>query len=360
MKIGRRDFLAAAASAMAVASAPAFAQRKSATKASRMPLTIDAMGEIRLNYDAALIADIIASGMNAVTVTLSDPKFIEAQAFEHTRAEVAAYDEHIRKHPQLFIKATSVADIDRARREGRLALFYLFQNSAQFGQDLRRVDMFYGLGVRSCQLTYNHQNWVGAGCKERTGAGLTVFGLTLVEKMNDVRMLIDLSHANMKTMAEAIAASKVPVVISHTGCMSVYENVRNTTDENLRALAARGGVVGICQIRPFLARAREGALAAYFKHIDHAVQTAGADHVAIGSDRDHRVVAMTPEYMAEVQREEGPNFHAEDWPLFIDELNGPRRMEVVAAGLNKLGYPASTVEKIMGGNVYRLYKDVIG
>ena len=109
------------------------------------------------------------------------------------------------------------------------------------------------------ELTYNHQNWVGTGCKERTDAGLTTFGLELVEKMNDVGMLIDLSHANAATMADAIRASKVPVTISHTGCMSVYENVRNSTDESMKLLADRGGVVGICQIRPFLIRGREGA-----------------------------------------------------------------------------------------------------
>lgn len=361
MKIGRREFLVTAAAS--AASATALAQRSRDGQASgvaRKPLVIDAMGEIRLNYDDALLGEIVGSGMNAVTITLSDPKLHETQAFDHALAEVMAYDAHIRKHPQWFIKATSVADIDRARRERRLALFYLFQNTDQFGRDLARVDLFYGLGVRSAQLTYNHQNWVGAGCKERADPGLSVFGLEMVEKMNGTRMLIDLSHAGMKTMADAIAASKVPVIVSHTACMSVYQNVRNTTDENLRALAGRGGVVGICQIRPFLSRSREGGLAAYFKHIDHAVQVAGVEHVAIGSDRDHRVIVMTDEYVAELRREEGPNFHAEDWPLFVDELNGPRRMEAVFEGLGKLGYPASHVEKIMGGNLYRLYREVIG
>jgi membrane dipeptidase len=361
LKIARREFLAAAA-AMA-ASGSVMAQRKrddAASATASQPLIIDAMGEIRRDYDGALIGDILGSGLNAIAVTLSDPKLHETQAFESALAELLAYDEHIRKHPEWFIKATSVADLERARRERRLALYYLFQNSAQFGRDLQRVDLFYSLGVRSAQLTYNHQNWVGAGCKERTGSGLSVFGLELVEKMNQVGMLIDLAHANMQTMADAIAASKQPVIISHTACMDVHQNVRNTTDANLKALANRGGVVGICQIRPFLTGAREGALAAYFKHIDHAVQVAGIEHVAIGSDRDHRVVAMTNEYMAELEREEGPNFHAEDWPLFIDELNGPRRMEVIFEGLRKLGYSQSHVEKIVGGNVYRLYRDVIG
>ena len=90
------------------------------------------------------------------------------------------------------------------------------------------------------------------------------------------------------------------------------------------------------------------------------MKVAGADHVAIGSDRDHRVIQLTPEYMAEVKREEGPNFNPNQWPLFIDELNGPRRMEVVWDGVRKLGLPSADVEKIMGGNLRRLYTEVIG
>lgn len=217
-----------------------------------------------------------------------------------------------------------------------------------------------GWGLRSCQLTYNHQNWVGSGCKEPAGSGLTAFGLELVESLNAARILIDLSHANARTMTDAIAASTAPVVISHTGCTSVYENVRNTADEQLRAVADSGGVVGICQIRPFLTDMKEGGLPRYFAHIDHAVKVAGVEHVCIGSDRDHRVVSMTPEYIAELKREEGPNFNDADWPLFIDELNGPRRMEVIWDGLVERGYSEDQVEKVMGQNLCRVYREVIG
>ena len=130
--------------------------------------------------------------------------------------------------------------MDEARRSGRLAVFYLFQNSTQFGKNLDSVDVFYGLGVRSSQITYNYQNWAGAGCNEENGSGLTRFGHELVEKMNEVGMLIDLSHAGMRTMADSIAASAQPVIISHTCCKALYDHERNTTDENMRAAAERG------------------------------------------------------------------------------------------------------------------------
>lgn len=352
----RRNFiLSGAALSATMAFAPAAAAR---TKTR--PLTFDAMGEVRFEYDAALIGQMRASGLDAITVTLCDPKAYEGQAYEEAVQAVLDHDAHIAKHPELFLKATKTSDIDVARANGQLALFYLFQNSTQFGRDLDNVDLFHKLGVRSAQITYNDQNWAGAGCKELGANGLTHFGRDLVGRMNERRMLIDLSHSNMATMADTIAASKVPVIVSHTACMAVHSNVRNTTDANLRLLADRGGVAGICQMRPFLTTKRDDALPEYFRHIDHAVKVMGADHVAIGSDRDHRVVEMTDAYIAELKREEGANFHEPDWPLFINELNGPRRMEVVWDGVRKLGYPTSTVEKIMGTNVRRIYQEVIG
>ena len=351
----RKFILSGAAVSAAVAFAPGVAAR-----AAARPLTFDAMGEVRFEYDAALIGQMRASGLDAITVTLCDPKAYEGQAYEEAIQAVLDHDAHIAKHPDLFLKATKTSDIDVARKNGQLALFYLFQNSTQFGRDLDNVDLFHKLGVRSAQITYNDQNWAGAGCKELGAHGLTHFGRDLVARMNERGVLIDLSHANMQTMADTITASKVPVIVSHTACMAVHSNIRNTTDANLRLLADKGGVAGICQMRPFLTTKRADALPEYFRHIDHAVKVMGADHVAIGSDRDHRIVEMTDAYIAELKAEEGANFHEPDWPLFINELNGPRRMEVVWDGVRKLGYPASTVEKIMGTNVRRIYQEVIG
>lgn len=352
----RKFILSGAAVSAAVAFAPGVAAR-----ATTRPLTFDAMGEVRFEYDAALIGQMRSSGLDAITVTLCDPKSYEGQAYEEAVQAVLDHDAHIAAHPGLFLKATRTSDIDIARKNGQIALFYLFQNSTQFGRDLDNVDLFHKLGVRSAQITYNDQNWAGAGCKELGANGLTHFGRELVGRMNARGMLIDLSHANMQTMADTIAASKMPVIVSHTACMAVHSNIRNTTDANLRLLADKGGVAGICQMRPFLTTKRgSDALPEYFRHIDHAVKVMGADHVAIGSDRDHRVVEMTDAYIAELKAEEGANFHEPDWPLFINELNGPRRMEVVWDGVRKLGYPASTVEKIMGTNVRRIYQEVIG
>jgi len=309
-------------------------------------LIIDAMGEIRLTHKRSLIKEVIDSGTISVTVTLCDPKLQEQDAYELAMAELLAYDRHIKKNSDLFVKAINVADVDQAMKTDRLALFYYFQNTTQFGRDLDNVDVFYKLGMRSCQLTYNHQNWVGAGCKELGNNGLTQFGVETIERMNSLGILIDLSHANMKTMAEAIEASKVPVINSHTGCMDLYKNVRNMTDANLRKLADRNGIVGICQLRPFLTNKKRDNLDEYFKHLKHAINVAGIEHVCIGSDRDHRVIEDIPEEIALLHEEEGPNFVNDDWPLYMTSLNGPRRMEVVWDGIKKWGTQKQMLKKL--------------
>jgi len=357
--ISRRQFTqgaSAGALTMSTTGLSAFA----AGTPTQEALIIDAMGEIREIYTDDLCREMIDSGLNSVTVTLCDPKSFEAEAYEWGMDGVLEYDRLIRKEANFWMKATAVADIQRARDNGKIALFYLFQNSTQFGKNVDNVDVFYGLGVRSSQITYNYQNWAGAGCNEANGSGLTVFGQELVEKMNEVGMLIDLSHANMRTMADTIAASMDPVIVSHSCCKALFEHNRNTTDENIRAIAEKGGLFGVTQMRPFMTRQIDDAVHYYYQHIEHAINIAGIDHVCIGSDRDHRRLVLTQEYLDELKREEGENFDRSQWPLYFEELNGPRRMETIWDGLAKRGMRQGDLEKLFGRNILSLYQSVIG
>jgi membrane dipeptidase len=273
--ISRREFtLGTIAGAVTAATGELNAQ--TATTPTQDALIIDAMGEIREVYTDSLCREMIDSGINSVTVTLCDPKSYEAQAYEWAINGVLEYDRLIDKESEFWLKATSAADIQTARDQGKIALFFLFQNSTQFGKNLDNVDVFYGLGVRSSQITYNYQNWAGAGCNELNGSGLTVFGHEMVEKMNEVGMLIDLSHANMQTMADTIAASSVPVIVSHSCCKALFEHNRNTTDENIRAIADKGGIFGVTQMRPFMTRQIDDAVHFYYEHIEHALNVAGS------------------------------------------------------------------------------------
>lgn len=358
----RRDFVAGIGGGVVIASTVGSASAQSASnRRQERPLILDANGEIRLTHTMDLIREVIASGTNSESVTFTDPKVFGEAALDQALDDLMAYDRHINEHSDLLIKATSVADIHRAHAQGKLALFYQLQNTTPIQKDLDRVNMFYELGLRSLQMTYNYQNYVGAGCRERTDAGLTVFGIELIERMNEIGMLVDTSHANMKTMREAIETSNAPTTVSHTACQAVHAHVRNTTDENIRLLADSGGVIGICQIRPFITEHNTSDnVRYYFEHIAHAVNVAGVEHVCIGSDRDHRVIEDSGEELALVLEEEGAQFNPSDWPLYMPALNGPRRMEVVWDGVVGLGYSEDDVEKIMGLNLLRLYTEVIG
>lgn len=355
----RRRFLAGA-SAVCVGGLGFLDRRASAQAPQRPPLVFDAMAEIRTVYTPELIRRILASGTGAVTITLTDPKLYGDESYHALIADLAAYERYFDSHPDLFVKARRVADVDRARAEGKLAIFYLIQNSAPIEKQLERLDVLYGLGLRSVQVTYNDRNYAGDGCFETSDGGLSAFGAELVARMNERGMLVDLSHAGMRTMADAIAASRKPVVISHTACRTLREHRRNTSDANLRALAQKGGVVGLAQIRTFLTDAKRDNLNVYFEHIDHAVKTAGIDHVAIGSDRDHRVIPDTEEEIKILLQEEGVQFRPDDWPLYLEKLNGPHRMQVVRDGLVQRGYSQDQIDKIMGANLYRLYREVVG
>ncbi|MFV1987956.1 MAG: dipeptidase [Gemmatimonadota bacterium] len=378
----RRTFVrSSAGSALALQMAPWAGHARSATAQAReaarkreaaleandpRALIMDAMGELRPIYEPSLVREMLASGIDSITVTLCDPKPIGAEAVDVAIDGLLEYDRYLAANPDLFVRATSVADVDAARRSGRMAVFYLFQNSIQFAIDLDRIDMFYRLGLRSCQLTYNERNFVGVGSRAETASGqpdlggLTEFGRETIDRMNGLGMLVDLSHANEPTMLDAIEHSRMPVHISHTGCDGLYHHIRNASDASIRALAERGGVVGICQLRPFLTDAKPGTLDDYLKHIDYAVQIAGVEHVCIGSDRDHRVIEMSDEYIAELRAEEGSQVENSELPYFIPALNGPRRMEPIWEGLVARGYSEDMVEMIMGTNLYRLYADVIG
>lgn len=329
--------------------------------AQRKPsLIFDAMGEIRTIYSMELIDEILASGLNAIAVTLTDPKPMGTESLNILLNDLADYDKYFDANPSYFIKARTVNDIDRARKERKLAVFYLIQNSAPIDKNLDLIDALYFKGLRSVQLTYNDRNFSGDGCYERTDGGISNFGIELIKKLNASRVLLDLSHAGMKTMKEAIETSSQSVIISHTCCKALRPHARNTTDENLKLLASKGGVAGITQLRTFLTDAKKDNLAVYFDHIDHAVKVAGVEHVAIGSDRDHRVIPDTEEEIQILLKEEGVQFKPQDWPLYLEKLNGPRRMEVVWDGLVKRGYTEVQIDKIMGANLYRLYREVIG
>ncbi|MFC1783874.1 dipeptidase [Planctomycetota bacterium] len=363
----RREFLKTASLAIPVAALGMTGWDQPQQKPK--PLIIDGMAEIRVTYPMELIKEVLAGGTNVVRISLGSP-LPPSQAYRIVVDTYAQYERYISDNRDYLTKATCTADLDEAQQQGRLALMYYFQNATPIEHDLDKIDFFRNLGVTSIQLTYNVRNLVGDGCMDRTNAGLSEFGLQVIDRMNNLNMLVDLSHASMATMADGIKYSQQTVIVGHSGCKTVFDHPRNTTDQNMKALADKGGVIGIYQINPFLGPRQRNSLDDYLNHIDHAVKVAGIDHVGISSDREHQHIPDTEEEMKRLQKEmvgkstkgvfRGATVNQIDWPFFITELNGPRRMETVRAGLEKRRYKSSDIEKIMGKNFYRVFREEIG
>ena len=358
--MNRRNFIKTS-SLTAAGVALGNSSKSSSFSQTNKPIIVDGMGEIRLEYPMSLISEIIDSGMTVVQVTIGNPALQGPEAYQDTLNEIANYERHIDQNRKYFIKATKVEDIHIAQKENKLALMYLFQNTTPIGDDLDRLDFFHKLGARCIQLTYNTRNLVGEGCAERTQVGLSNFGIQVVERLNELGILIDLSHGNMPTSADAIKYSKQPVLITHSCCKGVYDHYRGVTDDVIRALGDKGGVMGICQLNPFIGPQERSTLDDYLKHVDHVVKIAGIDAAGIGSDREHQTIPDTEEEKRKLEAEMARLSTAKViWPFFISELNHPRRMETIWDGLKKRGYKTTEIEKIMGGNFYRVFKEVIG
>ena len=254
-------------------------------------LVWDAMGELREEYDAALIRDMLGSGMDAITITLCDPKPEGAEALELAVDSLLQHDRYLASHPQFFLKATSVADVDRAAPRGEDGGLLPVSEHRAVGKDLDRVDLFHRMGLRSCQLTYNTRNLAGVGCWEEGGVTVRPRAHRAHERPPPAHRP---SHANMQTMAETVAASRALVIVC-TPPAWPCTRTGATPPTRTSAVASRVAV-GICQMRPFLTTKKKDNLHAYFDHLMHAVRIVGVEHVCIGSDRDHRVITLTPEY----------------------------------------------------------------
>src|SRR5207237_5650495 len=174
-------------------------------------------------------------------------------------------------------------DVRAAKAAGKAAVIYGTQDTAFAGLNLDRLDVLSGLGVRVVQLTYNLRNLSGDGALEPANAGLSKLGRKTIERIEKNKQLLDLSHGGQRTIAEAIAAATRPPTISHTGCRSLHDNPRNVWDAELKALADKGGVVGIHWM-PFLVPGGQPTTADLVRHMAHAVDVCGEDHVAIGTD----------------------------------------------------------------------------
>jgi membrane dipeptidase len=303
-----------------------------------------------------LVADARASGMNAVNQTIGYVAG-EGDPFEDTVREIATWESRFAVEQADLLKVLTAADILRAKRENRIGVILGFQNAAMVGNDASRIDIFADLGVRVIQLTYNPANQIGDGSMAPQNRGITPFGREVIARLNQKKVMVDLSHSGEQTCLEAARLSSQPVSINHTGCRALVDMPRNKTDEELRLVASRGGFVGI-YFMPFLNPTSVATAGDVVAHIDHAVNVCGEDHVGIGTDGGTTGIDDMATYRA-TMREEVAARHAAgigaagenpDTLPFVEELSGPSQFRTLIGLLGRKGYSSARIEKIMGLN----------
>ena len=245
----------------------------------------------------------------------------------------------------------------RKAKEGKQLVMVQFEPQT-IGLQLDRIDKLYGLGVRMMMLTFNSRNYVGDGCGERTDSGLSYFGLDVVERMNKVGVMIDLSHCGDKTTLDTIEASKDPVLFNHTGARSLHQKCKRLkTDEAMKALAEKGGLMGISGIPNQLSNEKRQGIQDLLNHVDYAVKLIGIDHVAIGLDivfGDQ--VASHRANPAFALKRTGVELNAD----YMEGIENPEEWPNITRGLVSRGYSDQEIEKIIGGNALRIIEQVVG
>ena len=322
-------------------------------------------GEDGVPLSDAFLQDIRNSGLTAVHVTIlpvgSTPP---DAAFTEAVMGIGRFEREIDRNPGVLSRVRTVADLQAAKSAGRTGLIYGFQDGVAFETDLSRLEALHRLGIRVVQPTYNRRNLLGDGCLEPANAGLSKTGVESIAKMNELGILVDLSHCGRQTAADAIKASTRPVAFTHTGSAAENDHPRNRTDAELRAVAEKGGVSGVF-FMPFLSEGRQPTAADVIRHLEHMIQVAGEDHVSIGTDGGISPEVVTPEF-----RERHAGFvrkrceagisapgETDDGFLFANELNTARRLETLADMLSARGHSDARIEKILGANLVRVFSD---
>jgi membrane dipeptidase len=273
--------------------------------------------------------------------------------FQNMLTFYAGSSAFIARNSDVFIGYSDVSDIDRAKQTGRIAVMLGVQNSEHF-RSVEDVQLFHDLGQRVSQLTYNRQNFAGSGSTERIDGGVSDYGAALIREMNRVGMLVDMSHGGPRTMLDVVELSAQPVANSHSTCRALNDHVRATSDEVIRKMAAKGGVMGIASFRIFVTAAEPTTIEDYVNHIDHVAQLVGIDHVGIGTDSNlYGYDAMDQAISDQIKAFQGPLYKFRE-RQDIDGLNTPTKYVAIVDRLLARGYSDADVAKVMGGNFRRL------
>lgn len=312
------------------------------------------------NWSPAIFEQMRAGGVDAVHVTIA-----YHENFREMVLNLEAWNRWFERFPDLIFKGSSGSDVARARATGRTAIFFGFQNPSPIEDDIGLIEICHQLGIRFMQLTYNNQSLLATGCYEAEDTGLTRFGKQAVAEMNRVGLVIDMSHSADRSTREAIDASARPIAITHANPDWWHPALRNKSDDVLRALTERGGMLGFSLYPHHLKGGGACTRAGFCEMIAEAATRYGAQNLGIGSD----LCQDQPDSVVEWMRvgrwsktldygegsADNPGF-----PPMPDWFRDNRDLGGLRAGLLAVGFDTAEADGIMGGNWLRFYEDGFG
>jgi len=300
-------------------------------------------------------------------VTVAAPTVAADDDSKSALAKIGRWFRIIRERSDDLMHVKSTDDFLRAKSRKKLGILFHFQNTLPLERNLDLVGVYHALGVRVIQLTYNVKNFVGDGCDERTDSGLSDFGVSLIREMNRVGIAVDLSHTGVRTTLDAMQVSEAPVVFSHGNARSVCDNPRNLTDEQIKALAASRGVIGLNGFPAFVSKSARPTLDDMLKHLDYIADLVGIDHVGIGMDFFAGQAGIASQQGAEQMYRSAlargawkksayppPPYH------YPEGMEDPRSFANLTETLLRRGYSVEQTRKVLGANFMRVYSEIWG
>ena len=296
------------------------------------------------NSDLSELKRYSDSGVNFVSLNIG----MDMDSFENVIQVLARFRNYITAHPDQYVLASTVKDILEAEESGRLAIAFDLEGSDPLLGNMNLVSFYYDLGVRQMLLAYNKDNRASGGCMEGN-IGLTDFGKDVIREMNRVGMVVDVSHMGYRATMEAFEVSSSPVIFSHSNPKALRENARNISDEQIKACAQTGGVIGINGIGDFLGGTSSELIV---QNIEYVMNLVGPEHVGIGLDYvvDKQELIEYIEGHPDVY----PPDKFSDYASFVEPEQFPEFTEL----LYRKGYSEQIIRGILGGNFLRVAKEV--
>lgn len=310
-------------------------------------------GLIISKWERSVFEDMRKGGLTAANCTVS-----VWEGFQDTVDNIAEMKRMIRENSDLLTLVRTTADIHAAKRDGKTGIILGFQNAHAFEDNLGYIEAFRDMGVGVVQLCYNTQNLLGTGCYERDG-GLSDFGREAVAEMNRVGIMVDLSHVGAKTSEEAILASTKPVCYSHCLPAGLKKHPRNKSDEQLKFIADHGGFIGVTMFPPFLRNGIDSTIDDYIEAIEYVIDLVGEDTVGIGTDFTQ---GYDQPFFEWITHDKGRHRRLTDFGTVLNPegIRTIGEFPNLTAAMEHAGWRASRIEKIIGGNWLRVFKDVWG